>query len=286
MKNLLLILMLCLSQPLAALAALAAGNIGKQIDKVEKDAPAQPDQHGSKQGKPTATALDPARFEFVRSNLVSTFYHELAHALIDTMNLPVLGQEEDVADVFSVLMIERLFDENTALATNKGAALGFEVDAMKRQRKGREWDWADEHGADMQRYYNIVCLTYGSAPKRRAEFANQMRLPDDRAEYCSDEFTLAKDSWAPIFDRLLQGKSSDSIRFRHAVRSPLQMRAAEVISAEVKRVNERLSLAKPLRVIVKRCPRSGSFYAYYSASREKITICTNYIDELYRDAPI
>lgn len=281
MKILLLILLL-LSPPLAALAG---GNTGKQIDKVDKDAPARPDQHGSKQGKPTATALDPVRFEFVRSNLVSTFYHELAHALIDTMDLPVLGQEEDVADVFSVLMVERLFDENTALATNKGAALGFEVDAVKRQRKGREWDWADEHGADMQRYYNIVCLTFGRAPKRRAEFASQMRLPDDRADYCHDEFTLAKDSWAPIFDRLLQGKSSDSLRFRQAVRSPLQMRAAEVINAEVIRVNEQLNLAKRLRVIVKRCPRSGSFYAYYSASREKITICTNYIDELYRDAP-
>ena len=48
---------------------------------------------------------------------------------------------------------------------------------------------------------------------------------------------------------------------------------------------EKFNLPKPLRVTVKRCGRDSNFYAFYSPSREKITVCTNYIDELYRDAP-
>lgn len=271
---------------LLPMAALSAGHLNKQIDKAEKDTLPKTGQHDSKQGKPAAMALDPERFEFVRSNLVSTFYHELAHALIDTMDLPVLGQEEDAADVFSVLMVERFFEDSDAIAINTGAARGFEVDAVKMRGKGREWNWADEHGPDMQRYYNIVCLTYGSAPKARGDFASNMKLPEDRAEICADEFALAKNSWEPIIDTLARAKNSPPMRFRHSARSALQIRAAGTIAAEVKRVNKTLGLPTELRVIVKRCARSGSYYAYYSSSREKITICTNYIDELYRDAPI
>ena len=268
------------------LAAVAAGGVNKQVDKTPKETQSQLDHNDdAKQGKPVAAALDPVRFEFVRTNLVSTFYHELAHALIDIMDLPVLGQEEDAADVFSVVMVDRLFDEAEALAINRGAARGFEVDANKARGKGREWDWADEHGPDMQRYYNIVCLTYGGASEMREDFAKEMGLPEDRAEICEDEFALAERSWAPIIKRIEDAKSGKHVRFSQKARSALQIRAAQIIEAEVKVVNEKYNLPKRLRVVVKRCDRGSNFYAFYSSSREKITVCTNYIDELYRDAP-
>ena len=283
MKKLLYILSIALLLPIAATAQ---DSVNKQVDKTAKETLSQVEQQdGSKQGKPDAIALDPKRFEFVRTNLVSTFYHELAHALIDTMDLPVLGQEEDAADVFSVLMVDRLYGEEEALAINGGAAQGFEVDAIKMNGKGREWDWADEHGPDMQRYYNIVCLTYGGAPERRADFAEEMRLPEDRAEICENEFALAKNSWDPIIKRMEDAKSGEAMHFSQSARSGLQIRAAEIIEAEVKTVNEKYNLPKRLRVVVKRCGRSSNFYAFYSSSREKITVCTNYIDELYHDAP-
>ncbi|MEO0636816.1 MAG: DUF4344 domain-containing metallopeptidase, partial [Pseudomonadota bacterium] len=43
---------------------------------------------------------------FVASNVIGTFYHELAHAVIDVQSVAVLGQEEDAADVFSILLID------------------------------------------------------------------------------------------------------------------------------------------------------------------------------------
>ncbi|MCK4713431.1 MAG: hypothetical protein KAT26_11190 [Marinosulfonomonas sp.] len=283
MKKLFCILSVVLLMPMAALAE---GDVNEQVDKTPKETPDLAAKQGDgKQGKPEAVALDAHRFEFVRANLISTFYHELAHALIDILELPVLGQEEDAADVFSVLMVDRLFGEDETLAINAGAARGFEVDAIEARGKGREWDWADEHGPDMQRYYNIVCLTYGSAPKRRADFATQMKLPEDRAKICEGEFALASKSWVPIIKRLEDRKSGKPVSFRQTARSALQLRAAEIIAAEVKTVNDKFNLPKPLRVIVKRCGRSSNFYAFYSPSREKITVCTNYIDELYRDAP-
>ncbi len=267
-------------------ALFAAEDINKQVDKSPKEQPSQTEKHGDgKQGKPPALALDAQRFEFVRTNLVSTFYHELAHALIDIMDLPVYGQEEDAADVFSVVVIERLFDDEAALNINSGGAMGFKVDADDRMSKGREWDWADEHGPDMQRYYNIACLTYGRAPEQRSDFATKMEIPEDRAEVCGEEFTLAKRSWGPVIEQLEGAKTGEHIRFRQSARTGLQQRAAGVIEAQVKLVNDTFDLPKHLRVTVKRCSRGRNMYAFYSSNRHKITVCTNYIDELYRTAP-
>ena len=283
MRKLFCILSVALFAPLVVLAE---ANVNKQIDKAPKEVPDLTEKQGDgKQGKPETAVLDEHRFKFVRNNLISTFYHELAHALVDTLELPVLGQEEDAADVFSVLMVDRLFDEDTAVAINADAARGFEVDAVQARGKGHEWDWSDEHGPDMQRYYNIVCLTYGGAPENRAEFASEMRLPEDRAEVCENEFELADNSWGPIIKRIEDAKSGERMSYRQTARSALQLRAAEVIEAEVKTVNDKFNLPNRLRVIVKRCGRSSNFYAFYSSSRRKITVCTNYIDELYRNAP-
>ena len=43
--------------------------------------------------------------DFVASNIISVFYHELGHAVIDMMGVPIFGQEEDAADVFSILLL-------------------------------------------------------------------------------------------------------------------------------------------------------------------------------------
>jgi len=279
--------LLCILVALVLPAAVfAAEDINKQADKTPKGQPVLIEKQSvEKQGKPAPQKLDPVKFEFVRTNLVSTFYHELAHALIDIMDLPVYGQEEDAADVFSVVVIDRLFDSADALAINSGGAMGFRVDADDRMGKGREWDWSDEHGPDMQRYYNIVCLTYGSDPGGRAEFAEKMSLPQERAEYCDGEYTLAKRSWYPVIKRIEGAKTDEHVGFRESARTALQQRAAAVIEAEVKLVNDKFNLPRRLRVTVKRCNRGSNMYAFYSSGRHKITVCTNYIDELYRMAP-
>jgi len=279
--------LLCTVVALLLPVALMAGeDVNRQVDKPPKDQPVMVDKAGDgKQGKPAALDLDAQQFEFVRTNLVSTFYHELAHALIHTMELPVYGQEEDAADVFSVVVIERLFDDAAALNINSGGAMGFKVDADRRMGRGREWNWADGHGPDMQRYYNIVCLTYGKAPEKRKSFVEEMGLPESRAEVCNAEFELAKRSWWPVLKRLEDAKSGEQLSFRQSARTALQQRGAEVIEAEVRLVNEKFRLPKGLRVTVKRCGRDSNMYAFYSSGRHKITVCTNYIDQLYRTAP-
>ena len=68
-----------------------------------------------------AQDVSEAAVSYVVGNVLSTFYHELGHAMIDVMHLPVLGQEEDAADILSVILTNDLWEEDmarqTALAT-------------------------------------------------------------------------------------------------------------------------------------------------------------------------
>ena len=60
-----------------------------------------------------AEDADP-KADYVASNLVAIFYHELGHALIDQLDLPVLGKEEDAADILSVLLIDEVWEPEVA----------------------------------------------------------------------------------------------------------------------------------------------------------------------------
>ena len=66
------------------------------------------------------------RRRFVTSNLISVVYHELGHAVIDTMQVPIFGQEEDAADVFSILLIDEIFEPESANIIAYDAAFGFQ----------------------------------------------------------------------------------------------------------------------------------------------------------------
>src|SRR5205085_7620284 len=48
------------------------------------------------------------RVEFVVGNMVFVAAHELGHAVISELDLPVLGREEDTADVFAILKALRV----------------------------------------------------------------------------------------------------------------------------------------------------------------------------------
>jgi hypothetical protein len=42
------------------------------------------------------------------------FYHGLGHTVIYAVQRPIFGQEEDAADVFSILLIDEIFEPESA----------------------------------------------------------------------------------------------------------------------------------------------------------------------------
>jgi hypothetical protein len=215
---------------------------------------------------------DEAEDVFVEANLLGIFYHELGHAMIDLLGLPVFGQEEDAADVASVMMIVALFDSESALDLAYDTSFGFAGEALLAKAEGAEVAWWGVHGPDEQRFYNTVCLFYGADPEAHDGFAEDMGLPLERAETCEDEFDLAWDSWAPIFDELAdtRGAPLDFVDEAGGL-------TAEVIGAEVAALNEEFRWPERLAVVVADC---GTANAWYDPEALEIVMCNEFAAHL------
>jgi hypothetical protein len=128
-------------------------------------------------------------------SMLHQLYHELAHALVDMLSLPVLGREEDCADHFAVIVLLGHPDGwNLVL----GAADYFREMATLEAELGP--DPAHRHPFFSQRYYNILCLTYGSDPERHEFLVKQGRLPESRAGSCRLEYLRAAHGWGTLLE--------------------------------------------------------------------------------------
>ena len=105
--------------------------------------------------------LDTLTRRFGESQGQETFHfvmlHELAHALIDQLNLPILGNEEDAADAMAtVLLLEQ--------ANSPIGAILAGIDFYEQYQQGFITPWAGVHAIGPQRMFNLVCWASGGQP--------------------------------------------------------------------------------------------------------------------------
>lgn len=148
---------------------------------------------------------------FTGSAMVFVFFHELGHALIDLLDLPTVGKEEDVVDEFATWVFLKGARESDPQDADQGIqALLLAAESWRllwksteaQLARGRNLPWWDEHSLDIQRYYNIVCLIYGSDPGRFWPLVVRAEMPIARARKCEHEWPQKNAAW----ERLLAGK--------------------------------------------------------------------------------
>ena len=133
------------------------------------------------------------------------FYHELGHTLIDTFSIPFTGREEDAVDQFSSII---LLGEGKVSSALSGASFFFASgqEAVASGASLSDLAFWDEHSLDQQRFYDIVCLVYGSDPetydfllKREDKgfllSSSEGYLPKERADRCFEEYKDISNSW-------------------------------------------------------------------------------------------
>jgi hypothetical protein len=121
--------------------------------------------------------------------------HEIGHALVHTLALPVTGREEDAVDGFAAYLLadNPRFGPFTAFS----AALFFDGVARLRGRLTAA-DFADEHSILEQRVYQFLCWIYGSDRQRFKSLVGPQLLPRARAVRCGDEWKQVTSSWATL----------------------------------------------------------------------------------------
>jgi hypothetical protein len=125
------------------------------------------------------------------------FLHEIGHALIDAYKLPIMGGEEDAADRCSAFInLKELGEEGVDAVF--AAAEAFAIES-KRTTAGKR-NLADEHLLSEQRFYNSLCMIYGSNPTKYSNILTKGYLPKERAVRCPVEFQRTVDSWVTLLE--------------------------------------------------------------------------------------
>ena len=138
---------------------------------------------------------DPTKINgMVEDTLVQTLFHELGHCLIDVWELPATGREEDAVDQLATILMLDDTDEGTLSTIN--AALQFDI-ASKNDDPNDLAFW-DEHSFSKTRFYDMICLAYGSNPEKHEWMIGPDKLPEQRAGRCEEEYQRANRSWMKL----------------------------------------------------------------------------------------
>ena len=148
----------------------------------------------AKPKKVTAHGLAP--HDAVAGPFFSTILHEFAHAFFQLHQTPIFGREEDAADQFAAYII-LLLDDETASRLIRGTAYAYMTEANERE-SASTIEFSSEHGIAEQRYYNVLCMAYGSDPEYFSDLRSKDVLPEDRAELCQDEFEQIEDAYKAL----------------------------------------------------------------------------------------
>ena len=135
--------------------------------------------------------------EFVTGNVLFVLGHETAHALISVFEIPVIGREEDAADALAAIVALKM-GNSFADRVVVNAARGWFLSDQRDKKQGIPTAYYDEHGLDLQRAYNIVCLLVGGAPDKFTGLAHEVKLPEQRQKTCKFDYSNAEWSWEEV----------------------------------------------------------------------------------------
>jgi len=132
--------------------------------------------------------------EFVSGNVLFVLLHELGHAIVGEMGIPVLGKDEDAADAFAAT---RLIKIGTELADRvvMNTAKGWFMADLRDKKEGNTVPYYDAHALDQQRAYQFVCFLVGSDEDKFKNLASETKLPKERQDMCKGEYRRAANAW-------------------------------------------------------------------------------------------
>jgi len=155
------------------------------VNDIWRNAPAQPTPSGI---APIDTVIGP---------LLDVFLHEAGHAIFASLKIPLFGREEDAADQLSTYLMLR-FDKDEARRLILGSAYQYKGDLAAPTATIERQSFADQHGTPAQRFFNQLCMAYGSDPRLFADVVEKGFLPEERAGACKHEYIQLSHAFATL----------------------------------------------------------------------------------------
>ncbi len=220
--------------------------------------------------------------EFVVGNTLFVMAHEMGHALISEMNMPVLGREEDAADSFAVvtaLKIGSAGSQRVLIEATKGWVLSSKRD----KKQGSALAYYDEHGLDLQRAYNVVCMMVGSDPAKFKALAEETKLPEERQTSCVRDYKTTTWSWdqmlKPHIRSADQPKTAIKVEYQDDKKFEIQARVLRqmgLLEALATHAADRYAWPTPFAIVARSC---GDPNATWNFGARTLTLCYELANE-------
>ncbi|HKY04390.1 MAG TPA: DUF4344 domain-containing metallopeptidase [Blastocatellia bacterium] len=134
------------------------------------------------------------------------FYHSLAHALLDALELPAADGEEDAVDQLMAFLL-KLGPEAGERAVIDGASW-FILDDEEETNLITLGFWKD-HSLSPRRVGDILCWIYGGGAAKHSYLAKYRILPTERAVSCSNEFSQVEARWSKALRPFMRKATGD-----------------------------------------------------------------------------
>lgn len=214
---------------------------------------------------------------FARDVGMHVLLHELGHALVREFDLPVLGNEETMADAFATHyltthMPERAFDVLHARVTS------WMIEANDVARA--EWPVRGEHDNDARRAFQVAALAIAADPVRYAPLASIVDMSEDDQKRATDYGAEIHRGWRRILEPRLMPNGTLSSEARVVIEGDTVFAtddATETIVAqltnEIATAMKRFDWHSGVRVVFV----NGKGGAAWSRSKRAITVHSGYL---------
>ena len=136
--------------------------------------------------------------EKIQQATTFSMLHELGHALVDQLEIPITGKEENAVDEFALMMLLDS-DNDKAIDNAVEGVLQFYYDSLDEENV----NLTDVHAPNKERYFDLLTLYIGSneIADMKSWIGNEEdQLSPERAEGARAEYQQKRNSW----DKLLR----------------------------------------------------------------------------------
>jgi len=220
--------------------------------------------------------------EFVTGNVLFVLAHETGHALISVFEIPVIGREEDAADALATVVALKM-GNSFADRVVVNAAKGWFLSDQRDRKQGIPSAFYDEHGLDLQRAYNIVCLMVGGAPEKFMALAQEVKLPKERQVTCKFDYSNAEWSWEEVLKPHKRKPEDPKTEIKVTYAEPGEFatlaelgRKLQILESVAEWLSEDFAWKTPISIEMQQCGGAG---ARWLPPAKKIVVCYELIRE-------
>jgi len=229
-----------------------------------------------------AAAQDEKVSKFAEDVTVHVVLHELARALVREFDLPILGNEETLADSFATHYLTAHMPDR-AMDVIKARVQSLMIEAKEIPKA--KWEFNGEHNHDARRAYQITALAIAADPQKYKQLAPLVGMSESDVRNAADYGTEIHRSWRRVLRPLSmpENKESKETRFEYDDSNPIvkQLRSGKA-TKEIEAAVKSFDWHSQVKIYF----AEGDGGAGWNRSKRTITVNSEYIARFIRQGSL